>query len=174
MQFQIEVGAAVRTVKVERDGELFRVIVDGRAHLVDVRRIDGETLSLLVQPNGSAGGARSIEAAIVAGREAGAFDVHVAGHSVPVQLRTGSVSRRGRDRATQGTGPQRVLAPMPGKIVRVLVKPGDTVKARQGLVVVEAMKMENELKAARDGHVREVSVAEGQSVEAGAALVIVE
>jgi biotin carboxyl carrier protein len=63
---------------------------------------------------------------------------------------------------------------MPGKVVRVLVKTGDQVKAKQGLVVVEAMKMENELRAARDGRVREVPAAEGQSVEAGAVLLIVE
>jgi pyruvate carboxylase subunit B len=63
---------------------------------------------------------------------------------------------------------------MPGKVVRVLVKAGDTVKARQGLVVVEAMKMENELRAARDGRVRDVMVTEGQSVDAGAALAIIE
>jgi pyruvate carboxylase subunit B len=56
----------------------------------------------------------------------------------------------------------------------VLVKPGDAVAARQGLVVVEAMKMENELRALRDGRVRSVAVAEGQSVEAGADLVVVE
>lgn len=174
MQYQIEVGDAVRTVKVEREGEVFRVSVDGHAHLVDVRRIDGNTLSLLFQPNGHDGCRRSVEAAIVVGRERGRLDVHVAGRSVPVQLRSGSTTRRGRDAGSQGTGPQRIVAPMPGKIARVLVQPGDSVKARQGLVVVEAMKMENELKAARDGHVREVSVVEGQSVEAGAALVIVE
>ena len=63
---------------------------------------------------------------------------------------------------------------MPGKIVRVLVKAGDQVTARQGLVVVEAMKMENELRAARDGRVRELSVAEGQSVDAGTVLLVVE
>jgi biotin carboxyl carrier protein len=63
---------------------------------------------------------------------------------------------------------------MPGKIVRVLVKAGDDVTARQGLVVVEAMKMENELRAARNGRVRELSVAEGQSVDAGAVLLVVE
>ena len=58
--------------------------------------------------------------------------------------------------------------------MRILVKPGDEVKARQGLAVVEAMKMENELRAARDGRVREVSVAEGPSVDAGTVLLIVE
>ena len=57
---------------------------------------------------------------------------------------------------------------------RELVAAGDEVKARQGLVVVEAMKMENELRAGRDGRVREVAVVEGQSVDAGTLLVVVE
>jgi biotin carboxyl carrier protein len=63
---------------------------------------------------------------------------------------------------------------MPGKVVRVLVQPGAEVKAKQGLIVVEAMKMENELRAAKTGRVREVLVSEGQSVEAGAPLVEIE
>jgi biotin carboxyl carrier protein len=63
---------------------------------------------------------------------------------------------------------------MPGKIVRVLVKPGEAVTPRQVLVVVEAMKMENELRAARAGTVSAVFVSEGQSVEAGTALVTVD
>jgi len=63
---------------------------------------------------------------------------------------------------------------MPGRIVKVLVKPGDAVTARQGLVVVEAMKMENELRASRAGVVRDVRVAEGASVEANTLLMVVE
>jgi biotin carboxyl carrier protein len=62
---------------------------------------------------------------------------------------------------------------MPGKIVRVLVKPGNPVRARQALVVIEAMKMENELRAARDGTVAEVQATEGVSVDAGAVLVVI-
>jgi biotin carboxyl carrier protein len=173
MQFQIEVGKAVRTVTVRRDGGMFRVSVDGRAHLVDVRRIEGTTLSMLLQPNGQGGTMRSVDASLVAGSTAGAYEVHLAGHSIPVQFRNGR-GRRTDTAGTQAGGPQRLVAPMPGKIVRVLVKPGDAVKARQGLIVIEAMKMENELKAARDGHVREVSAVEGQLVDAGSALVIVE
>ena len=73
-----------------------------------------------------------------------------------------------------GHGEQRVVAPMPGRVVRVLVKVGDSVTARQGLVVVEAMKMENELTVPRAGRVKDVSVSEGASVEAGRLLVIVE
>jgi biotin carboxyl carrier protein len=63
---------------------------------------------------------------------------------------------------------------MPGKIVRLLVAPGDAVEPRQGLVVIEAMKMENELRASRAGRVKSLKVAEGQSVDAGTLLVTVE
>jgi biotin carboxyl carrier protein len=62
---------------------------------------------------------------------------------------------------------------MPGKVVKVLVKLGDEVKEGQGLVVVEAMKMENELRAARSGRVAEVHAREGALVEAGALLAVV-
>jgi biotin carboxyl carrier protein len=63
---------------------------------------------------------------------------------------------------------------MPGKVVRVLVEVGDEVTARQPLVVVEAMKMENELSASRPGRVTEVAAREGTSVETGKLLVLVE
>lgn len=63
---------------------------------------------------------------------------------------------------------------MPGKVVKILVKPGDTVAARQGIAVVEAMKMENELRAPKAGTVAQIKVAEGTSVEAGTVLVIIE
>jgi biotin carboxyl carrier protein len=63
---------------------------------------------------------------------------------------------------------------MPGKIVRILASLGQEVAAGQGLVVLEAMKMENELRAPRAGRVREFGVREGQTVEAGALLVVME
>ena len=63
---------------------------------------------------------------------------------------------------------------MPGKIVRVSVAPGEAVRARQTLVVIEAMKMENELKAGRDGTVGELHAREGASVDAGALLVVIQ
>jgi biotin carboxyl carrier protein len=118
-----------------------------------------------------------VEAALAPGREPGAFDVHVDGCVVPVRIRQSSAFARPRTTvagAARAGGPQRIVAPMPGKIVRVLVARGDEVAPRQGLVVVEAMKMENELRAPRAGCVQEVAVTEGQSVEAGALLVVVE
>ena len=104
----------------------------------------------------------------------GELVVHVNGVAVPLSI----VDRRHR-RGRSGSGesgtdaqPKAIVAPMPGRIVRVLVQPGEAVQARQGLIVVEAMKMENELRAPRDGTVAEVRVREGASVEADAVLVV--
>jgi biotin carboxyl carrier protein len=77
-------------------------------------------------------------------------------------------------RASIGSGRQNVAAPMPGKVIRVLVNAGDAVEAGQGLVVVEAMKMQNEMKAARPGRVIEIRAGAGQTVGAGDTLLILE
>ena len=118
---------------------------------------------------------RSYEIAIVDGAGGGAM-VYVNGQPVQVAI-AGRGGRRGRSRAADESsgkgGPQHVVAPMPGRIVKVLVKAGDTVAARQGLVVVEAMKMENELRSPKAGTVSDVRVTEGMLVEANAVLVIV-
>jgi biotin carboxyl carrier protein len=71
-------------------------------------------------------------------------------------------------------GLEAIKAPMPGKVVRVLVAVGDEVAARQGLVVVEAMKMQNEMKAPRAGRVASVAVAENEAVTAGSVLMMIE
>ncbi|MBZ5726872.1 MAG: biotin/lipoyl-binding protein [Acidobacteriia bacterium] len=71
-------------------------------------------------------------------------------------------------------GRQTVVAPMPGKVVRVLISPGDAVEAGQGLIVVEAMKMQNEMKAQRAGRVLTVAAREGATVAAGELLATIE
>ena len=81
---------------------------------------------------------------------------------------------RGRKFGSTGGGRQEISAPMPGKVVRVLVEPGDPVEAGQGLVVVEAMKMQNEMKSPKAGRVVEVRTRPDAAVVAGEALVIVE
>jgi biotin carboxyl carrier protein len=78
-----------------------------------------------------------------------------------------------KDAARGGEGVQTVLAPMPGKVVRVLVAAGDEVAAGQGLLVVEAMKMQNEMKASRAGRILSVTVKEGATVSAGEVLVTI-
>jgi biotin carboxyl carrier protein len=113
---------------------------------------------------------------------AGELTIHVNGVPIPLTIVSGpgvpkpvakAVRRGGGDRGA-GSGQRTIVAPMPGRIVRVLVKPHERVSARQPLVVVEAMKMENELRAPRGGTVAEVRVSEGASVEANAVLVVLE
>ena len=158
MILQIQAAGRTRGVEVTRIGDRFLVSIDGRQHEVDVKDIDG-VLSLLI-------GTRSYEVTV------SPTMVHVDG--VPVEVSVARTRGAAHGAAAPEGGPQRIAAPMPGKIVKLLVKPGDTVEARQGLVVVEAMKMENELKARASGTVSEVRVAEGSLVEAGAILVVLE
>jgi biotin carboxyl carrier protein len=172
MRFDLEAGGRSRTVDVRQQPEGYRVALDGASLLVDVAAAGPDTWSLLVRD--AHGVVRSVEAVVTLNAVNGTFDVFINGVHVPVQPQNG-LGRRVRDSAgSRGQGPQRVLAPMPGKVVRVLVKAGDLVQPRQPLVVIEAMKMENELRAAREGRVREVMAVEGQSVDAGAALVVVD
>ena len=178
MTFELGVGDRVRTVSVVQKGPLLHVTLDGRTHVVDARRVSDSALSMLIQNGHDTAATRSIDAAFASQADGGDFDVHLLGRAIAVAVNPST--RRGRRTDVPGSlragsgGPQRIVAPMPGKVVRVLVKPGDRVTAKQGLVVVEAMKMENELRASRDGRVREVSAGEGQSVEAGAVLLVVE
>jgi biotin carboxyl carrier protein len=167
MQYEIEVGGRTRHVSVAREGATFAVTVDGRTRHVDVARIDAHTLSLILDDVWPA------DAILVASPTKGHLTVSVRGISVPVVL-NGRL-RPGGGAGAKGTkGSDRLVAPMPGKVVRVLVKAGDHVAARQPLVVVEAMKMENELRAGREGTVAEVRAREGQSVDAGALLVVIQ
>ena len=170
----VDVAIGDRTHVVEMTGTegRYQAVLDGRARPVDAARA-GDTWSLLIGP-------RSYEVRMFE-QAAGELIVHVNGRTVAARLPALSPGwrsvagrrRRGEPAPDAGSGPCRVVAPMPGRIVRVLVKPGDTVAARQGLVVVEAMKMENELRAARAGTVTEVRVSEGMSVEANTILAIV-
>lgn len=180
MTFDVEVGGERVAVSVRaesgsgRHGGRFAVTTrrlgrDGAEDAVEAVVVDARSARSalsLVFPDG-----RSVEAAVT----------HSSGGAVLVQLPHVDVSlvvddkRRARRRdAPSETGEQRVVAPMPGRILKVLVAAGDEVRAGQAVVVIEAMKMENDLKVARDGRVREVLVAELSSVEAGRLLVVVE
>jgi biotin carboxyl carrier protein len=168
VQYEVEINGRVRQVAVHRTGGQFATSVDGRVRRVDVARIDAQNLSLVVDD-----GAATYDIGVATDAATGLLQVRVGTTVIDVAV-NGGRRRRHDHRADTGAGPQRIVAPMPGKIVRVGVKTGDTVRARQTVVVVEAMKMENELKAGRDGVVSELRAVEGASVEAGALLVVIQ
>ena len=170
MRYEIEVAGKIRQVTVVRSGAAFAVTLDGRTYHVDAARLASgaaQTLSLILD------NARSRDVVMAPDAAAGRLSAIVDGAAIPVTL---NGRRRGRhaESGQAASGPERLAAPMPGRVVRVLVSAGQAVHARQPLVVVEAMKMENELRAARDGTVAEVLAGEGQSVDAGTLLVVIQ
>jgi biotin carboxyl carrier protein len=170
MRYDMEVAGRARQLAVTRTGDTFAITLDGRPYHVDAARIDAQTLSLVVDTVSR----QSYETTIVTDPVTGQLTVTVAGIAVPVGLNGQRRFGRRNDGDGGGAVPQRLAASMPGKVVRVLVKTGDVVHARQPLVVVEAMKMENEMRASRDGMVAEVHAREGHSVEAGALLLVIQ
>ena len=180
MRFEVEAGGQPRAVDVAPDGRSWRVVIDGRVCRASMVRA-GDRWSLLVSdPEAGPLAAGHSYDVMFEPADGGTWQVHVNGRMVQAGLRTSAQRLRGRlgghpgGQSAAGAGDGRVVAPMPGRVVKVLVTPGTAVEAKQGVVVVEAMKMENELRAPRAGVVREVRVAEGASVEAQTVLVIID
>ena len=170
MLFELDIDGRRRAVNVERvsaGDHRFRVTLDGLTRTVDAVELEGDTISLILPDAGFA----SHVVSFADGQHAGALSAYVDG--VPVQVVVNGRRAR-RSGETAVSGQQQIAAPMPGKILRVLVAAGDDVIARQPLVVVEAMKMENELTSPKAGRVKDVLVSAGVSVEAGRLLVVVE
>jgi biotin carboxyl carrier protein len=159
-------------------GGTFTVTIKGKSRLVDASWIDADTVSLI-------DGGASHEIRLHTRGNNGAVGVEFGGVLYEAIVAPGD-AKRGREgfsAPSLGKTPPdpvsikamgaAVKAPMPGRVVRVLVAVGDRVTARQGVVVVEAMKMENELRSPRDGTVKEVGVVAGAAVETGAILVVI-
>ena len=168
MRLHIELDGRVREVAIAPGAgpDTLDLVVDGQAVSCDVRDLGDGRLSVRLAD----GTIRDL--VVEAGVQVGERLVHVDGRRVSAIASTRV--RRPAAGGAAGGGPLRLVAPMPGKVVRVPVAVGDVVEARQPLVVIEAMKMENALSAGRAGTVREVLVRAGESVEAGRPLVIVE
>ena len=143
--WQVKVGEAVHAVDVlELGSGLYSLVIDGRSYEVDVLE-EGEALLVLV-------GGRAFR--------------------LVLQEERRRVLKAAK--APMKVGRQVMTAPMPSKVVKVFVSVGDQVKAGEGVIVLEAMKMENELKALGPGVVKEIRVQEGQGVGGGEVLVVIE
>jgi len=165
MIYEVRVAGKAYRVELERAGAEWKCRLDGRELPLDVVPARAGVLSLLMD-------GKSYE---VKQEIAGAETNIVVGHerfSVAVSDPRSLRSRRGSAAAEQGV--KKITAPMPGKIVRLLAAEGSTVQMGQSVIVIEAMKMQNELKAPKNGVLKKIKVAEGAAVEAGQALAEVE
>ena len=167
MNFDVAVSGRPWKIAIEPADQTghYTVIVKGRKRQVDVSWIDEDTLSLI---EGSA--SREVRFH----RRAEALEVAFQGRIFDTVVSKTGRAALAEKRPSADSGPQMIKTPMPGRIVRVLVAAGDRVIARQPVVIVEAMKMENELRSPKDGTVKEVLVAAGTAVEAGTVLLTID
>jgi biotin carboxyl carrier protein len=179
---EIEVEGVRFQVDVRRDGDRWRAVVDGRDVLLDVCRVGGRlsllTTSATEEPPPTGGREEaSLRPAVshdlaVERRSRGRYLVYTAGQVLGATVPSLARPARAAGHGPSGAESMAITAPMPGRIVRVLVNRGDVVRMRQPLVVIEAMKMENELRAPADGIVMEIRAREGALVETRAVLAV--
>ena len=163
---------------------LYDVTIDGRNYRIELDRVDGrwscrldgrdlQVDAVLARPDVLS--LRIENLAYEIKRERVAQDLHlwVGSRRFAVEVRDPR-SLRGRTRAGDDHGPRKIAAAMPGKVVRLLVHEGDQVEAGAGVAVVEAMKMQNEIKAPKKGTVQKILVGEDAAVNAGDVLAIIE
>jgi biotin carboxyl carrier protein len=164
VKLQIEIAGKKRQIELTQTGERPVWTIDGLHVEADAVAVSSGNYSILI--NG-----KSFEVRVE--RLGAELRAITAGRDSTVVIQDEREWRRNRGGSVEAEGRQQVLAPMPGKIVRVLVSAGDSVRAGQGLLVVEAMKMQNEIRAPKSGTIDRVRVVEGQTVNAGEVVVIV-
>jgi acetyl/propionyl-CoA carboxylase alpha subunit len=170
MTFELDVRGTRRAVSVEPAAEgRFHITIGGERHVVRAERTGEFELAVALDD----GSGVSREITVTPGSAAGELLVGWGARLVEVAV-DGRRRRASADAGVHAEGELAIVAPMPGRVVRVLVAAGDTVAAKQGIVVVEAMKMENELRSPKAGRIKDVAVTPGTLVEAGRALVVIE
>jgi biotin carboxyl carrier protein len=165
MKVEVRIGGKTRAVEVEKDGGVWRVALDGTRVETDVAEVEAGVFSVLL--NGESHEVR------VAPQGDGTLALQSGVYEFAAEVVDPRAWRGRRHGGVEAEGRQQVAAPMPGKVVRVLVKAGDKVNSGQGLIVVEAMKMQNEIRSPKTGRVERLLAKEGQAVNAGDVLVVV-
>jgi len=156
--------APAQSIDVACDGNRFRVEMGGRIIEGDAVEVATGTYSVLIDGH-------SFE--VRAEPAIGGLRVHAGSREFVIGIDDPRAWRRRRGGALEAEGRQEVVAPMPGKVVRVLAQQGDEVEAGQGLFVVEAMKMQNEIRSPKKGKIERLLITEGQVVNAGEPLAVV-
>lgn len=165
MKLRIEINGSAHTVEASQTSQPLQYAIDGvQVDAADVLEIAPGIYSILI-------GGRSFEVRVEP--FGGALRITVGKTEFAASVRDPRKWQRNHRDAAASEQRQHVMAPMPGRVVRVLVHAGDAVKAGQGIVVIEAMKMQNEIRSPKTGNVERVLVLEGQPVSAGDAVAIV-
>jgi biotin carboxyl carrier protein len=164
MLYDVTIDGKNYRLELNHAGECWSCRLDGRDVEVDAILARPDVLSLRI-------GNMAYE--VKSERVANDLQVWVGGNCFAAEVRDPR-SLRGRTRAGDDHGPRKLAAPMPGKVVRLLVHEGDEVEPGAGVAVVEAMKMQNEIKSPKKGKVQKILVSEGATVNAGDVLAIVE
>jgi biotin carboxyl carrier protein len=159
MKFEVAINNRQRIIELERDATGWRISLDGEVMDADALEIAPNIFSILLD-------GKSYEVR-VAPNAAGTLTLQMGRHEFTAEVTDPRAWRGRRHGALEAEGRQQILAPMPGKIIRVLVQAGEKVEAGQGLLVVEAMKMQNEIRSPKSGTVERLLVKEGQPVNAG-------
>jgi biotin carboxyl carrier protein len=164
VRLAIELNGAPRSVEVSREGPRLNLTIDGRALNAEAVEVLPGIYSILI-------GGAAFEAC--AESTPAGLRIAVGESEFTVTVQDPRKWRPSRDSALEAEGRQSVIAPMPGRVVRLLVKSGDGVEAGQGIAVVEAMKMQNEVRAPKSGTVERLLVSENQAVSAGEAIAVI-
>jgi biotin carboxyl carrier protein len=167
----VKIGATEKVVELEDVEGALRVSVGGVVRDIDVREVEPGVWSLVEGGRQTIAQVDGVAPKLVVEISAGGDQVVIPLEVAPA--RSASVASLVQRKGAAADGPVALRSPMPGRVVKILVKVGERVAAGQAAVVVEAMKMENELRAARAGIVRELRCAEGATVEAGQDLVLI-
>jgi biotin carboxyl carrier protein len=166
MKYEVRIGGKIRVVEFTRDSEKLRIALDGKFLDADAVEVAANTFSLLIE-------GESWEVRI-APKPDGTLVLHTGIAEFIAEVEDPRAWPGRRHGAMEAEGRQQIAAPMPGKVVRVLANAGDSVEAGQGLLVVEAMKMQNEIRSPKSGKVEKILVKEGQAVNAGEILAWVD
>lgn len=166
MIYEVTVGGKQHRVEITRSSAGAEIKLDGGLISADVLQPEPDTLSILLD-------GRSYEVRRERAAE-GALNLEIDGRRHSVEVRDPRSFRSRRAGGDVLEGPQRLKAAMPGKVVRILAPEGTQVEAGQGVLVVEAMKMQNEVKSPKAGVVAKILAQEGAAVNAGDALAVVE
>jgi biotin carboxyl carrier protein len=165
MVYNVTIDGTDHRLELDLSAGRWRCLLDGREVQIDAVLAQPDVLSLVVE-------GRAYE--VRRERVEGDWRIWVGNRPYAAEVRDPRLLRGRKQRTDHSKGARRLVAPMPGKVVRFLVEENSAVEAGQGVVVVEAMKMQNEIKSPKKGIVRKFAVAEGAAVNAGDVLAIVE